>query len=64
VRLGDLQVSSTQYAEARGQAEAVLQQNGKSAGAHRLLGQVALHQMQYIPAESELKQSISLDPRW
>jgi len=34
-----------------------------SAGAHRLLGQVALHQMQYIAAENELKQAINLDPR-
>jgi tetratricopeptide (TPR) repeat protein len=63
LHLGDLQISSTQYVEARRQADAVLQQDGKNAGAHRLLGEIALRQMQYIAAENELKQSISLDPR-
>src|SRR5260370_36228730 len=64
LHLGDLQVSSTQYAEARQQAEAVLQQDGKNGAAHRLLGQVALYQRQYIAAENEVKQSIKLDPRY
>jgi len=40
LQLGELQLSSTQYVEAREQAEAVLQQNSKSAGAHRLLAKL------------------------
>ena len=63
LRLGELLVSSTQYAEARQQAEAVLQRDGKNAGAHRLLGEVSLHQMQYVSAENELQEAIVLDPR-
>ena len=63
LRLGGLLVSSTQYDEARQQAQAVLQQDGKNAGAHRLLGQVALRQGQYIAAEGEMQQAIALDPR-
>jgi len=60
---GGLLVAATQYAEAREQAETVLREDGRHAGAHRLLGQVALHQMQYIQAENQLGQAIDLAPR-
>src|SRR5580693_4032434 len=48
LHLGDLLVLSTQYEAARQQAQAVLQHDGKNAGAHRLLGQVNLNDGKYI----------------
>jgi Tfp pilus assembly protein PilF len=53
LRLGSLMLSATQYGEARQQAEAVLSADSKNAGAHRLLGQIALQQMEYVTAEND-----------